>query len=119
MKIKRKSWHYKISNFGADYEKTNDNICRYFWRLIGKCAITVFGTLGGIVLILAYFTSHYWISTTIAVLWACLTVALPILAIWFLREKLGKSPEMPHGSIVVEYIKAKKEKVCPLIEYTD
>jgi hypothetical protein len=119
MKVKRKSWHYKISNFGDSFEKSNDNLCRYFWRLIGKCALVVFGTLGGIFLTIAFFASPYWISVTIIVLWVCSSVILPVLAVWFLREKLGKSPEMPYGNLVVEYMKAKKEKVCPIIEYTD
>ena len=119
MKIKRKSWHYKISNFGADFEKSNDSLCRYVWRLVGKCAFAFFGTLAGILLTLAFFASPYWISVTVIILWMTSSCAFPILAIWFLREKLGKSPEMPYGSLVTEYLKAKKEKVCPIIEYTN
>ncbi len=35
MKIKRTSWHFKISNLLVDFEHHNDNLCRYFWRLVG------------------------------------------------------------------------------------
>jgi hypothetical protein len=57
------------------------------------------------------------IPIAIGVLFVVSCVVLPILAIHFLRKKLHKSPEMPYGNIVSAYVSAKKEKVCPLIEY--
>lgn len=116
MEIRRSSWHYKISNFGS-VERSNDNLCCYFWRLVGKLALISVITFAFCFSIYIYFTSDLLIANTIAILFLCLSIALPSFIIHFIRRKLGKSPEMPYGNIVVEYIAAKKTKVCPLIEY--
>jgi len=116
MKVKRSSWHYKISNFGG-FENCNDNLCVYFWRTVFKIVVGVLlAVLVGTVLY-AYLTSPFILSITILILFLVSCVALPVLAICYLRKKLGKPPEMPYGNIVVEYVKAKKNKICPFIEY--
>lgn len=117
MKIKRSSWHSRISNLGNDYERANDNLCCYFWRFVGKLALIFVTTVIICVLIYFYFTDDFLVSNTIMLFLLVSSGALPSLAIHFIRRKLGKSPEMPYGNIVVEYIAAKKRKVCPLIEY--
>ena len=117
MKIRRSSWHCKISNFGSDFEKHNDNLCCYFWRLVFKVAV-VLVLIGYICFLLyLYLTSGFMISIAIGILFVVSCCVLPPLAIHFLRKKLGKSPETPYGNIVTEYVSAKKRKVCPLIEY--
>ncbi len=120
MKVKRSSWHCKISNLGS-FERSNDNLCCYFWRLVGKvilfvAAMIIIGFSIGVI-IYWFFMPGFWISNTIMLLFIYSIFALPILTIYFLRRKLGKSLEMPYGNIVVEYMAAKKKKVCPLIEY--
>jgi hypothetical protein len=122
MDIQRSAWHCKISNWNR-MEKTNDNLCSYFWRLVSN----VCGFIGKGLIILALTLiagfSCYWIVTDpillIIVLWMTSSAFLPPFAIYFLRKKLGKSPEMPYGNIFIEYIKARKEKVCPIIKYKD
>lgn len=116
MQIKRSSWHYKISNLGS-FERGNDNLCCYFWRLVGKSALIFVVTFFICFLIYLYFTDDQILLNTIVLVWISLTFALPSLAIYLIRKKLGKSPEMPYGNIVVEYVAAKKRKVCPLIKY--
>ena len=121
MKIKRSSWHYKISNLGSDFERSNDNLCRYFWRGFGKLALL----LAAVIVICAlvpygiylWFIDNFVISNTIMLFFIFSIFILPILAIDFLRKNLHKSPEMPYGNIVSAYLSAKKEKVCPLIKY--
>lgn len=117
MKIKRSSWHSKISNLGNDWERANDNLCCYFWRLVGKSALIFVTTFLICFLIYEYFTSNQLILHTMILLWLGFTFALPPLAIWSIRKKLNKSPEMPYENIVVEYMATKKRKICPLIEY--
>ncbi len=116
MKIKRTAWHYKISRLGTDYEKANDNLCRYFWRPIWKFAIAL-----GLVSYFGFVS--YWVVTEplalIVLLFFASSTVLSVLAIWFMRKKLGKSPKIPYGNIAAEYLKAKKEGICPLIEYID
>lgn len=117
MKIKRSSWHYKISNLGTDFERSDDNLCCYFWRLVGKLIFLLAATIIFCAFSYAYFTDICLISNTIFLFFLLSVIIFPILAIYFIRKKLGKSPEMPYGNIVTEYLTAKKRKVCPLIDY--
>lgn len=119
MKIKRTAWHYKISNSGR--ERSNDNLCNYFWRLVGNILAFVGKVMAALALVVCLVFLGYFIISDplvlIVVLFFVSSAVFPILAIWFMRKKLEKSLEMPYGNIVIAYIKAKKEKVCPLIEY--
>ncbi len=119
MKVKRTSWFSRISNLGYDWKRTNDNLCNYFWRAIGKGFGILLGTALSVCLLYSYFTHNEVISTTIMILFMIFSVGIPVLVIYFVRKNFGKSPEMPYGNIVIEYIKAKKNKICPLIEYVD
>jgi hypothetical protein len=122
MEIKRSAWHYKISNYYRG-EKSNDSICDYFWRLVKNVGSFIFKGLVILALIVIAVAFGYMVISDIplliVVLWMTSTCLFPPLTIWFIREKLGKPPETPYGNIVVAYMKAKKEKVCPLITYTD
>ena len=118
MKIKRNSWHSKISNFGKKYPgEYPDNLCKYFWRFVGKIVFLLWAITITVSLIFIYFTNPFWICTTIVILWFVLSIFLSILVIWFVRKKFGVPPEIPGENFVIEYIKAKKEKICPFIEY--
>lgn len=116
MQIKRSSWHCKISNLGSP-ERANDNLCCYFWRFVGK--LSLFFVVGFFLYLVLYiyFTDDLLIANTIMLVFLCLSFAFPSLAIHFIRKRLGKSLEMPYGNIVIEYLAAKKRKVCPLIRY--
>jgi len=116
MKIKRTSWHYKISNLGG-FERMHDNLCSYFWRVIGKLAFISFiiSILG--LVVIAFCISPLIISNTILLLFILSLVIIPPLTIHYIRKMLGKSPKMPGENIVIEYMKAKKGKFCPFIEY--
>ena len=120
MKVKRSSWHYKVNYFGSDWgERKHDNLCAYFWRTVAKLFIVTFFL--GIFSLLGYefFTSGFMAPIIIMVLFIASVLCMPPMAINLLRKKLGKSPEMPYGNIVVEYMRARKQKMCPLIEYVD
>ena len=112
MKIKRKSWHYKISNLGSDFENRDDNLCCYFWRLVGKAVLLLAGLFVVGAVIYAYFTSLFVIPTTIMIIFIVSSIILPILAIYYFRERFGKPLEIPGENILFEYLKAKKRKVC-------
>jgi len=119
MKIKRSSWHYKISNFGTAYESEHDSLCWYFWRAVAKTIFIFTVTIWLSTTLFFYFTSPQFISTTIMILFMISCIIVPSLAIHYLRKLLGKSPEIPGSNILIEYLKAKKAKICPLIEYID
>ena len=114
MKIKRSSLICKIAG-----SHSQDNLCRFFWRLIGHFF------LGTVMVGLTTYVIYCWIISPdtiliLIVLFFCVgCVVFPVLAIVNLRRKVGGSPELPYENIVFEYLKAKKQKVCPLIEYVD
>jgi len=116
MKVSRKSWHYKISNFGSYYEKSYDSLCNYFWRLVSKVLLGIILTVFCSAILWSYFTSPIFIAITILILSLISCIVLPIIAIAYLRDKL---PEIPYENIFIEYIKAKKRKLCPFIEYVN
>jgi len=114
MQIKRSSLICKIA--GPRYQ---DNLCRFFWRLVGHVLCAIFITGATIIIIYGWIINSHAIFILITVLSGAGAVFLPILAIEYLRAKLGKSPELPCENIIFEYLKAKKQKICPLIKYVD
>lgn len=106
MKISTKSWHMRLARFLQPSYKPR-NLCQHFWMIVG---MTLFGLVAG----------------------AAVIVCLPGIAagallygIWeggkWLRNKLLKResrPPKPPG-LLVSYLKAKKEKFCPLTELED
>jgi len=120
MKIKRSSWHYKINMLGPDtYERYPDNLCFYFWRCVFRLLFWAFVVLIIGFIAYAYFTDPFLTPITIIIFFFILSGVLPVLAIYFLRKKIGGPPKMPGENILFEYLQAKKNKICPLIEYVD
>jgi len=115
MRVNRASWHYKIRHIGTDFgEVYNDSLCRYFWGLVFRISFGLFLSFIASFLVYAYFDSPDTLYGTLIVLFLVACVALPISAIYYKRKMFG---EPPTQGIVFEYIKAKKRKICPLIEY--
>ena len=120
MKVSRKSWHYKLSHFlNEGTGEWGDNLCKYFWRIVGKIIVAIFITFGLTATVITYFTSPMVIPATIAIISSILAVLLPVFVISKLRKKYGKPVGIISENIFFEYVKAKKLKVCPLIEYVD
>ena len=117
MKIKRSSWHCKISNLGRNFERINDNLCCYFWRLVGKLALIFVATILICFLGYSYFTDDFLVYNTALLLFGLSLIVFPPLAIYLIRKKLGRYPKMPYENIVAQHITAKKRKICPLIKY--
>lgn len=117
MKINRNSWHYKLSLFGEHWEEYNDTLCAYTRRIFFKGTILLIVT--GEILFLCYniSTVPYML---IAFLFIISAIFVSIITIFYLR-KFFKKPALsfPNESIIIEYIKAKKKAICPIIEYVD
>ena len=118
MEFKRSTWLYKISMLGR-FESTRDNLCNVFWGLVARVMMTVLvicfmSTLGYV-----FYTDFWFRFASAVILYIAFSGFISWLAVHLLREKLGKSPEIPGSNIVIEYLKAKKAKICPFIEYVD
>ena len=133
MKVSRNSWHYRLYRFWynvwrgfsdapgpRDYldavkhpqrrDPQPKNLCRYFWWCLLN---VVFGWLAFLVA---------WL--VIAVVFA---VVMPIA--WFHDRRQAKralkqpspppQPKEKHPSPFAEFVRARKKKVCPMIELVD
>lgn len=125
MKIKKSSWHYKVSSI-ISHPYDGDTLCFYFWRLVTAIAVIVLVIGTALTGIYIYLTSNFAASNSIMIGFIISYIALPWLIIWELRKKFGQigrpieiEIEIPDDNIVLEFIRAKKAKICPLIEYID
>ena len=128
MKVNRNSWHYRLSHWGG-YERTYDNLCTYCQRMFLKTLLVLvaIGLLGVVVHMIA--TSTQAGALLIMSTFILSLVFIPPATIHYLRKHLdGESPRLPYegvitngifsrGSIIWAYLKAKKQKICPMIEY--
>jgi hypothetical protein len=144
MNISKRSWHYRyMDRLGFDVRGTH-SLCIYFWKLVfaltippicmAVCALAVlFFVLGVVALPL-----HMIGLIDLKLLPAGISVALApcgflgwIGIIFFLTCVLSKyayersiarrnsKTEPQEPNVFIAYIKAKKQKVCPIIDYTE
>lgn len=110
MKISRKSWHYRYLNrFGCI--DVVDNLCLYVSLLV---FLLVFPPMVVALLLIsltmvAIAVVENWLFFTVA----AGTMVLPIGTAIAWGKLKSKSP------IIGEWLKAKKRKVCPIIEFHD
>ena len=127
MQVSSSSWHYRVWQFTHENpEKAKPtNLCRYFWRIfftitIPACIVGL--ALAGVAWLIYLFATHPW-----ALVWTILGVGLFVAVCYSgyrydLREKRLKEerrllpPEPPkEPGLVRSFLKAKKQKMCPLI----
>ncbi len=135
MKINKKSWHYKaISKLGFTPSKS---FCMYFWQipligmyLIVAIAIGVLAICATLNAVLAPIAFMFAWDGYFELAFEGDRVGAELLAgvVWFLYVLFGRAIYRHHHpvgfakkepSIIVEYIKAKKQKICPILEFED
>lgn len=147
MKINRRSLHYRFFRamlWLSIWRRCNDpkSLCSYFWAvLLSPIAppITAICLLGWAVLTATIVTAPVWVFYAwphaeegvefvgLALLFAIgviVDVALIIVAgDWALKRiPMDHMPRLSSSDMVHvagEYIKAKKERICPIIQYED
>jgi hypothetical protein len=142
MEINRNSWHYRLLKFSDTVPSTS--LCLYFWQValvvpIKGLVVAVFGSLLGVCLVtflllfaaplatLLFFLisdlppSSDWVLLNLlgAIIWLIPIVLFGEVAVKkILRNKeTNYTPKEPN--ILLEFLKAKKEKICPLIQFVD
>mgnify|MGYP001558746193 CR=1 FL=1 len=96
MKINSRAWHLTLVRWLAPrYQPTN--LCSYFWLVLGSLLLAAVGI-------------------------ALVIILLPIIPIILLIKHLAthhplrqQSQEASKPSLLLEFLKAKKRKLCPLI----
>ncbi len=120
MKINKNAWHYKLQRFWR-FSPVN-NLCSYFWS-------TVLGVLLFPIVPFLFVTSLFFILlpfiwfffSDIEWLGVAITVGFfEIMALLFSWVDYRREKNIHDKlSVTREYIKAKKQKICPLIEYVE
>jgi len=123
MKVNKRSWHYRLTDFiwqDTHIPDTGNNLCKYFWMVVWSVVLSslipiIVSGLG----ILFYFDTNICdkIAVFITVLYVISGLSLPVIAVWAFRAKFGERIEITTPLIVEEFIMAKKNKVCPMIDF--
>lgn len=120
MKVSKTSWHYKVLT-GCTGIKPSQSLCVYFWQVMFA---TVFAA-PILLMLLGVFLLMEGLK------WLAVKSVKPVTALgawaWSLfPEKRQKQPNDPppfsppkEPGLLRSWLTAKKEKVCPLIEFTD
>lgn len=114
MKISTSSWHYRIPKFFWHWSVVRDemkycqpeSVCAYFWWMIGSPFMSLSSAIFILMIspLLAFYISINWVGG---------------LVLDLIDEHWPMHIKKREPSVIVEYIKAAKSKVCPLIEYED
>lgn len=145
MEISRKSWHYRVVE--DVYSVPHQNLCIYFWQVAS--ALVVRALHIGFLLFIACFVVMFfavpitwgigelgWIEPVVETEIAMVPIAIMSMAAvaalgiflmscikylieeyqykWKKKKLVAKEP-----NLVVEYIRAKKQKVCPTLKFKD
>ena len=124
MRVQTNSWHYQC------YIRTHDswagppettNLCKYFWRVVFGIFISTFiisvalafGAFIGLMFYHHTFES-FAILTATGLLIACFFPIAYLTEKWHDRKlaNIDKEPGFLHA-----YLKAKKDKVCPVVTF--
>lgn len=132
--IKKTSWHYRMIAATCDSGYPPRSLCGYssalvftlFWALIAICgALALLGLLvgGPIQLWLGVFgvmeLTHDEFAFGFIGQGIWVLVGLGWLITRFNKWMYSREPKTKQPSLIKAYIKAKKEKVCPVIEFVD
>ena len=115
MKISRRSWHYRAYK-GFRYREPTE-LCSYFWTVAFILAIKTVMVVG--ISLIAIIVGTF--ATVVAYQNAgSIFMWLGIIASVFMLGYLARrSWKADHPNIAVAYLRAKKDRLCPLIEVED
>jgi len=123
MKISRRSWHYRYLNkLDMIYTGGAQNLCTYCQKLI---IAVVLIPLAGLIVLTVLLLPFWWWVVGVPLYLAVLVGMVDIVGLYFIwREHRGyrrDSGKLKHKepSLVVSWLKARKAKICPLVEYTE
>ena len=146
MIINSNSWHVKLHDRFYDRHARPHSLCAYFWKMVWACfacAVVAGSTLFGLTVAGAGVLEHFFVLSTpvllslgfvLGLIAIALIIALSIglalgamnLHAWYdarqeekewqriLAKREGKEIK---ENIVIQYIKARKSKMCPVIHF--
>lgn len=121
MEIRDDSWHhklYKVSYMGG-WPSTTTNLCSYFWRTVFGLAIAaVFVAVVAIFLGAVGIIFYRHTAVCFMVLGTIGTLAGLGWLWYYISEKRyeARGYKDAEPGLIRSYLRAKKEKVCPIVE---
>lgn len=127
MKVKTSSWHYRLWRAGRESSRSQPrDLCRYFWHLflvkiLLPLALVGFALLGLGALALAIWGNP---AETGIIIGGLALIVIVVLAVALAGRKYSQRPMKSkkkvevekEPSVLLQYLSARKRKLCPLIE---
>jgi len=116
MKIRTDSWHYRLYKLTHDgFPPDTTNLCSYFWRTVVGVLVAVI--MGAVILAVLALIGMVFTKFTLYS-FAALGIILLLIALFIVRDRRpNRAPAEP--GLVRLYLKAKKDRVCPLITFVE
>lgn len=127
MRVSKKAWHYRFYRFMSDgyFHPKTTNLCKYFWRvmwgmLLASLALALATTIVTCISVAIY-------QHPLAALGFAIGVAIAlgvIIMVYYLYCKLDdrrykNRHKVKELGLVRAYLKAKKDKACPIITFEE
>lgn len=132
MEINEKSWHFRLVKFTTYQSARNirdygGTLCEYFWLVVFAIFANIFKAAGVLFLTWLFIynpVSYIWApddsKLLLIFMWVSFFVLVGIVfAVFFIRDKLrnrNRVHKVKQPNIVIEYLRAKKQKFCPVIK---
>ncbi len=143
MKVSTQSWHYRLADSISDSINPSKSLCVYFWQVIWGFVlwfilVPIFVVIVGSLLILGipgiigkltmdFFDFLPEGSELVLGLWyigvgylafLIMFLLMGVFVYWKEIVQPRKAKVVKEDNLFVAYVKAKKRKICPIIEFT-
>ena len=123
MKVNKRSWHYNLWRKYGGFTYANVSLCSYvqrlFWvSLFAAAGVAVMAVCVGVIvsgLVVATITHPVVVGCVVLGCAIYVSTMRPPWSNFLFRQHTIKGPQ----GLVASWVKAKKEKVCPLIDFED
>ncbi len=126
MKIRRNSWHYWFYTFCREgFTPQSTNLCRYFWRVVLGMGIVTFLCAFAALMITVVGLLFYEHTLGMFIAIGVIVAGVSMIPLYFyIQDKLAerrRAPgyRKPGPGLLRLYLRAKKEKVCPIVTFAD
>lgn len=132
MKINTKSWHYRfLKSLDTSIPKS---LCPYFWKVVFTVALfagsillltALFATMGvkifeGIGFTLDNMVLYWSLAAVVGTVTATSAIVLVVAVIFgFVWAKENFKPPYKEEPLIITFVKNKKSKICPRLEFED
>lgn len=132
MKVNRRSWHYRAVDFVFSWGGPSRNLCLYFWQVVWACVWACVCAPLLAIFFAVWASTPFWWWAMPEILPMAFTGAffeIFILCILWreyrsdlrwkgkLPTKRRKGRETKYPSLFAEWVRAKKQKICPILEF--